>query len=132
MSKEIIEKIEEAIRQYLPECDISLARFLHPIIVKDCLDQALTLLKQPKDQPNSEFVKECRETELDEWSDWRIKELCDRFGTSESINKDLLEACREYSKAVILLRETELPLGAAIQLSNADKLGLTAIAKAKR
>lgn len=45
---------------------------------------------------------------------------------------DLLKACGEYSKGVMLLREfdNEIILGAALQLKKADDLGLSAIAKA--
>ncbi len=47
---------------------------------------------EPTEQPpTSEFIKECRETELDEWSDWRIKELCDRLYRSEASRKELLD-----------------------------------------
>lgn len=82
------------------------------------LEQAIALLKQPVNSPPeakektapiikpetgvekgevvsqqsvSEFTKECRETELDEWSDWRIKEICDRL--DKAIDK--LEALRD-------------------------------------
>ncbi len=48
---------------------------------------AIVLLKQPEKPPTQtaiEFTKECRETELDEWSDWRIKEICDRLDKAEA------------------------------------------------
>lgn len=46
---------------------------------------------------------------------------------------DLLAACEEYSKGVMLLREfdNEIMLGATLQLKKADDLGVIAITKAK-
>ncbi len=43
---------------------------------------------QPSAQTPSEFTKECRETELDEWSDWRIKEICDCLVKAEARSID--------------------------------------------
>ena len=40
--RESVELLKEATRQYLPQCDIAPAYFLHPIIVKDCIEQAIT------------------------------------------------------------------------------------------
>lgn len=39
--RESVELLKEATRQYLPQCDIAPAYFLHPIIVKDCIEQAI-------------------------------------------------------------------------------------------
>lgn len=62
-----------------------------------------------------------------------IEKQTQQIGQFESSRKELLEACEEYSKGVMLLRESdnEIILGAAFQLQKADGLGITAIERAK-
>ncbi len=73
------------------------------------IDQALAILKQPKDQPSSEFTKKVR-LNLENWGtvlgiqedvrvrtivDW-LKEACKIIGKSEASRKELLEALENY------------------------------------
>ena len=48
----------------------------------------------------------------------------------------LLDACREYQKAIVLLREcnpkTEIAIGSVFQINKADELGTAAITEAEK
>ncbi len=109
--------------------------------IKYAPPEAITTIPCPDcQQPSSEFVKECRETELGEWSDWRIKELCDRLDTAEAINKDLLEACEPFARLADMIPKPDAPdpqwqkFNTAIKALPLDRYreARVAIAKAKK
>lgn len=82
--KEAIEKLEKANEQYL-SYDKGNPSFLHPVVVKDCIDQALALLR-------AEAEKQKHFPEI--WREWATNKLAEYTDTETNSEK-------RYARAIL-------------------------------